>query len=274
MSQLPDDLRAECEALDALVAPLSAADWARRTVFYDWSVWDEIVHLYFLDGCALASLQNPNALTAMVAERRADQAVGLDLSERLRRRYADLDKDALLTAWRQQYRTMCGAFATLDPSQRTRWFGPDMSVGTLAIARQMEVWAHGQDVFDLFGVRRHNADRIRNICDLGVRTYGWSFRNRGEDPAQPPPQVILTAPSGVEWSWNPNGEGAVIGSAVDFALVVTQRRNVADTRLDVTGPTARRWTAIAQCFAGAPSDGPEPGGRTDLPAETAESLGV
>jgi hypothetical protein len=53
----------------------------------------------------------------------------------------------------------------------------------------------------------------------------------------------------------------VEGAALDFCRVVTQGRNVADTALRVTGENATRWMAIAQCFAGAPSDPPEPGER-------------
>ncbi|MFZ2174674.1 MAG: TIGR03084 family protein, partial [Rhodococcus sp. (in: high G+C Gram-positive bacteria)] len=43
--------------------------------------------------------------------------------------------------------------------------------------------------------------------------------------------------------------------AEDFVLVVTQRRNVTDTRLVVTGPVAQTWMGIAQAFAGAPGSG-------------------
>jgi hypothetical protein len=45
------------------------------------------------------------------------------------------------------------------------------------------------------------------------------------------------------------------------AEVVTQVRNVADTKLAVTGESARRWMSIAQCFAGAAADPPPPGTR-------------
>jgi len=53
----------------------------------------------------------------------------------------------------------------------------------------------------------------------------------------------------------------VAGDATEFCQVVTQTRNVADTRLDVKGETAVRWMAMAQCFAGPPEDPPEPGTR-------------
>jgi len=143
------------------------------------------------------------------------------------------------------------------------WFGPEMGVASFAAARQMEVWAHGQDIYDLLRIRRPSHDRIRNVCDLGVRTQGWSFRNRGLDrPA--PPHVTLIAPSGASWEWTPQGEDSISGPAEDFALVVTQRRHIDDTDLRVEGEGARAWMEIAQCFAGAAATGPAPGVRKVL----------
>ena len=61
------------------------------------------------------------------------------------------------------------------------------------------------------------------------------------------------------------GEGSdeerIEGAASEFCQVVTQTRNVADTRLRVVGATARRWMSIAQCFAGPPEQPPAPGTR-------------
>jgi hypothetical protein len=47
----------------------------------------------------------------------------------------------------------------------------------------------------------------------------------------------------------------VRGSAVEFCLVVTQRRNVADTDLVVDGSDAKEWMSLAQAFAGPPGPG-------------------
>jgi hypothetical protein len=41
-------------------------------------------------------------------------------------------------------------------------------------------------------------------------------------------------------------------------LLVTQRRNIADTSLEVTGSTAEDWVSIAQAFAGPPGNGRPP----------------
>jgi uncharacterized protein (TIGR03084 family) len=62
--------------------------------------------------------------------------------------------------------------------------------------------------------------------------------------------VALTAPDGTWWTWGDDAADAVRGDALDFCLVVTQRRHLDDTDLSVTGPVARQWIAIAQAFAG------------------------
>ena len=54
-------------------------------------------------------------------------------------------------------------------------------------------------------------------------------------------------------------DNVVSGSALDFCLVVTQRRHLADTGLSVVGRAATEWMAIAQAFAGGVGAGRAPG---------------
>jgi uncharacterized protein (TIGR03084 family) len=252
----------ECEALDELVATLAPGDFARATDFYGWTVRDEIMHLMFLDEVALRAIREEEAFLAQKAEIRRYQAEVGELSNYMRARYADLDDVAVVDAWRRNFRALSDCFAASDPKARMKWFGPDMSLLSAASARQMEVWAHGQDLYDLFGVPRRNGERIRNICELGARTFGWSFVNRGLAALEPAPRIALASPGGETWVWNADSSGGeVAGPAEDFALVVTQRRHVDDTRLSLQGDAARRWMEIAQCFAGAPEEGPRPGER-------------
>jgi uncharacterized protein (TIGR03084 family) len=150
-----------------------------------------------------------------------------------------------------------------EPERRLPWFGPDMGVRMFTTARLMETWAHGQEIYDLMGAARKPTDRLRHIATIGVKTFGWTFANRREAPPGPPPYVRLVAPSGAIWEWNePSERECVRGDALDFCQVVTQTRNLADTKLVVTGPVATRWMSIAQCFAGPPEDPPKPGQRT------------
>ncbi len=144
---------------------------------------------------------------------------------------------------------LCDVLAALTADTRLPWFGPDMGAWMFATARQMETWAHGHEVFDVLGVLRAPTDRLRNIAEIGVRTYGWTFSNRGVPLPGPAPFVRLDAPSGAVWTWNDVSEdNRVEGVALDFCQVVTQVRNVADTGLRVVGTPAQAWMRFAQCF--------------------------
>ena len=128
-----------------------------------------------------------------------------------------------------------------------------MSALTCITARQMETWAHGQEVFDVLNVTRPEADRIRNICHLGVSTFSWTFINRRLPVPDQLFFVRLTSPSGNIWEWNDtDSNNCVSGDATAFAQVVIQVRNIAETNLVVTGDGASKWMALAQCFAGPP----------------------
>ena len=70
--------------------------------------------------------------------------------------------------------------------------------------------------------------------------------------------VRLAASDGSTWEWSPDAEAAVAGTAVDFCLLVTQRRHLADTSLIATGDAAVEWLSIAQAFAGPPGPGRQP----------------
>ncbi len=178
----------------------------------------------------------------------------------VRREFAGVSDAEVLATWRATYEAMVGRFRSSDPKTRMTWFGPPMSLVSFATARQMEVWAHGQDIHDMLGLVRPTPPRIRNVCDLGVRTFAWSFRNRGLDVPRAP-RVRLGGPGGEVWEWIGEDAGLVEGPALDFALVVTQRRAPEDTALVATGDGAEAWLPIAQCFAGAPQEPAAPGSR-------------
>jgi uncharacterized protein (TIGR03084 family) len=136
-----------------------------------------------------------------------------------------------------------------------------MGVMSFVSARLMETWAHGHDIADALGERRVANDRLRHVAHLGVRARPFSYLVRGLEVPAGRIEVTLAAPSGGEWRWE-IGESAqsqevatVNGSALDFCLVVTQRCNVADTGLSISGDRAHEWMSIAQAFAGPPGPG-------------------
>ena len=174
----------------------------------------------------------------------------------------NLSGRALLTAWHDFYVSMADAFSQVDPKKRLKWAGPDMSARSSISARLMETWAHGQEIFDHLGVVRTNRDTIRSIAVLGVNTFNWTYKVRGETPPETVPYVKLTSPSGADWVFGDDNTGESIeGTAEDFCMVVTQVRNIADVDLTLTGAVAMDWMSKAQCFAGPPETPPAPGTR-------------
>ena len=95
-----------------------------------------------------------------------------------------------------------------------------------------------------------------------MATRGFAFANRGLAPPTTTARVELEAPDGATWAWGPEGADDVVrGPALDFCLLVTKRRHRDDTALVTDGPDAERWLAVAQCFAGPPTDGAPPSAR-------------
>lgn len=260
MPEICADLRAEHDALDAIVGALDDATWNTPTPAEGWTVRDQVSHLSYFDDRATIAVTDPDAFrawrdaSAMSALSRpdgntADVALGRSLWA-----------DELLHRWRQGRMQMVSAFDVLDPRARIPWFGPDMSAASFATARLMETWAHGQDVADALGVEREPTDRLKHICHIGVRALPYAYTvNKRELPSEPL-RVEVTAPAGEVWTWGPEDAANVVrGSALDLALVVIRRRHREDTYLEATGPVADEWLSIAQAFAGPPGSGRRPG---------------
>lgn len=260
------DFLAESEALHALLAPLADRDFERETQFRGYTIGDVVGHLHHWNVAADLSLRDPEAFQAFFAGIAQGIGAGRRLPELCREWLGGLAGRALLAEWRRFYHELVAHFGKADPKARVKWAGPDMSVRSSITARLMETWAHGQEVYDVLGAERTDTDRIRNVAQLGVGTFRWSFVNRKLEVPAEVPYVRLRAPSGATWEWNePSSAARVEGDATEFCQVVTQVRSFADTRLVATGESARRWMAIAQCFAGAPADPPAPGTRFRQP---------
>ncbi len=259
VSGVVDDLLAEQEALDAVVAAIDAAAWALPTPSPGWSVADQIGHLTFFDGAAALAITDRAAFVDHRNELYAAFSDPLAVDHHTLNDFRQLAPADQLAAWRTNRAALAAAARSLADGDRIEWYGPSMGAKSFVTARLMEVWAHGQDVVDALGVARPDTDRLVHISQLGVITRGWSYVVRGEQPPAAPVRVELEAPSGAVWAWGPeDATDTVAGPAGDFCRVVTQRRNVADTRLVVTGEFARDWMGKAQAFAGGPTSGPAP----------------
>ncbi|MBN0044994.1 TIGR03084 family protein [Streptomyces actuosus] len=251
-----DDLRAESAELDLLVGELTAEQWALATPAPGWGIAHQIAHLAWTDRSALLAVTDQDGFRALVEKALAapDRFVDDGAEE-----YALLPPAELLTSWRDGRAALDRALREAPPGARFPWYGPPMSTASMATARMMETWAHGQDVADALGVTRAPTDRLRHIARLGVRTRDFAHGVHGLPVPADPFRVELLAPSGELWAYGPeDAPQRVTGPALDFCLLVTQRAHRADLALTAEGPDADRWLDIAQAFAGPPGGGRPP----------------
>jgi uncharacterized protein (TIGR03084 family) len=263
LNALVADLRVEGDEIDALVADLPPAGWARPTPAPGWTVAHQIAHLAWTDQRALLSATDPDEFQAEFARIAEQASQGLDkFVDAAAAEGAALPIDELLSRWRTGREELVKALLEVPAGTKLPWYGPPMSPASMATARLMETWAHGQDVADGLGHRRPPSARLRHVAHIGVRTRDFAYLVRGRAAPAEPFRVELTAPDGALWTWGPEDAAQrVTGPALEFCLLVTQRAHRADTALLAVGADADQWLDIAQAFAGPPGNGREPGSR-------------
>ncbi len=258
MAALAADLAAESAVTRALVAGLDETSWRLPTPAAGWSIADQISHLAYFDEVTVQTVVAPEDF---LAARAAIEAAGGISPDSVAARFRDRT-GAQLLAWFDVARAeLLATFTPIDPATRLPWFGPAMSAASSLTARLMETWAHTQDIADTLGVTREPTDRLRHVAHIGVGARAYSYAVHGQPVPSAPVHVVLAGPSGTTWTWGPrDAPDRISGPALDFCLLVTQRRHRDDVALSIEGPAATEWMAIAQAFAG-----PAGTGRAPLP---------
>ena len=250
LHSLCDDLLEEREELFEVLCSVEEP-WSLATPAPRWTVVDQLSHLAWFDGAATLAIADPDGF---VAERHRALAAGGDIIESARLGAAERSGEEIAEWLRSAGDALVAAALAADPAVRVPWYGPSMSLASCITARIMETWAHAQDVFDALGVTREPSPRLVHIAFLGWRAIANSFTAHGLDVPSDPVRVELG-----DVSFGPaDAANRVTGSLLDFCLVVTQRRHVADTNLAASGPVAEAWLPIAQAFAGPPGQGRSP----------------
>jgi uncharacterized protein (TIGR03084 family) len=262
LTSLLDDLAAEHEALDERVTDLATKQWLAPTPAEGWSIADAISHLSYFDWSATLALSDEAAFTRHLEHLLAHPNDGLDVE--LARA---VPPDELLARWRGGRRTLSTYAAARDREAtdagehpaRVPWYGPAMSLNSFVTARLMETWAHGQDVADALGLPPVTTPRLRHVIHIGVGARPYAFQVHGVEDSGAPILVRTHNPDDDTdiWTWGPeDAADELSGSALDLALVLTQRRHPEDTDVRAAGATAESFLSVAQAFAG-----PAGGGR-------------
>ncbi|MEV0714116.1 TIGR03084 family metal-binding protein [Asanoa sp. NPDC050611] len=249
LAVLLTDLDAETAEVDAMLAHRPEADWARPTPSPGWTVAHQIAHLAWTDRAALLATTDEAQFVALLAPLADDPDHIVDKGAE---GYL-APPDELRQRWLDGHKELVEALRSAPPGKRIPWFGNLLTPQSMVTARLMETWAHGLDIATALGVTSTPTDRLRHIAFLGVRTLGHSFLAHGRPAPQAQVRVELAAPDGSEWAFGPEtATDRLTGPALDFCLLVTQRRNPADLALVATGPVATEWLQVAQAFAGPP----------------------
>lgn len=246
------DLAAERAELDSLVATPDAR-WALPTPAEGWTIAHQIAHLAWTDEAARLAAADPESFKKLLQRAAANPSGFVDDGAAEK---AALPPDELLTHWRATRSGVAEALQQVPPGEKVLWFGPPMSPTSMATARLMETWAHGQDVADALGVDREPTSRLKHVAHLAVRTRDFAYLLNDRTPPAAPFHVELTGPDGQVWTWGPeDAEQRVTGSALDFCFLATQRRHRDDTDVRAVGAAAEEWLGIIQAFAGLPGKG-------------------
>ena len=244
-----DALAEQHAELEALLAPLTPAQWALATPCEGWCVADVVLHLAQTDDLARDTLAGRWPATwgagAVDVDAYADASVAAQRSE--------LAPAALLARWRSGAAALRAAFSVCDGRDRVRWVAGTLSARTLATTRLAECWIHTGDVAAALGVELVPAERVRDVARLAWRTLPYAFERAGRRLSGPV-AFELTGPDGGAWSFEPpagtDTPATVIeGPGVELCLVAARRVAPDETALRGSGPDVDAVLELVRTYA-------------------------
>ena len=256
LTSILEDLAAEGADLDRLVADLPAEKWATLTPAAGWTIAHQIAHLAWTDDAALASATDPARFAEIVRAAWANPDGYVDEAAE-----EGAQRPDLLARWRGGRADLVAVLAAVGTRSQARLVRPADGCGVDGHrARDGDMGARP-------GRRRRPrchpgpTARLRHVAHIGVRTRDFAYGVNQQVPPTAEFRVELAGPDGEKWTWGPENAGQrLTGPALDFCLLVTQRRHRDDLALIAEGPDVEHWLRIAQAFAGPPGGGREPGG--------------
>ncbi len=241
-----DDLGAEQDRLEDILAGLDEAQWLAPSAAEGWTMTDVVLHLAQSEEAVQATMTGGDIRTGLAAvggnsmDERAEAAVRAE-------RAAPAD---VFGRWRRARRAAMAALTAGDPEQPVEWVTGPIKPATLATTRLAEHWAHGLDITGPLGLEFPDTDRLRHIAWLAHRTLPYALAVAGEPPTAAV-RCELTDPAGSQtWRYGPaDAESAITGPAGEFCRVAVRRLAPADARLTATGPHGATVLRVLRTYA-------------------------
>jgi uncharacterized protein (TIGR03084 family) len=237
-----DDLQAEQEQLEGVLAGLSPGDWLAPSAAAGWTVADVVLHLAQTEEAVSMTCGG----TGMVDWRRYGGTVDDAMAAMVHAEQAE--PAVVFERWRAARRAAVQALRDADPQRQVRWVTTSLKPRTLATTRLAEHWAHALDVTVPLGIDYPDTVRLRHIAWLGHSTLPYAFHLAG----LPAVAVYcdLTAPDGSSWRYGDPAAGSVItGDAGAFCRVGAQRLAPEASGLRTRGPHAAEALRLLRNYA-------------------------
>jgi uncharacterized protein (TIGR03084 family) len=248
-----DDLEAELDSLDQVLAGLDQAAWLAPSAAAGWSVADVVLHLAQTEESVAETIAAGPAGTRPPVGATADDAsvddasVDAAMDAWVRRERA---KPGLVYArWRAARTASVAALRRADPDTPVTWVAAPLRPAVLATTRLSEHWAHALDITEPLGIPFPDTDRLRHVAWLAHRTLPYAFATAGEQA--PPVRCELTAPDrATVWEYGPPDASSVIsGPAGAFCRVAARRLAPAEAGLTTRGTDAALALGLLRTYA-------------------------
>ncbi len=243
-----DDLAAEQDRIETILAALDDEAWTSPSAAAGWSIADVVLHLAQTEEAVVASVAGISLAQALPAS-----AAGTSTIDQIMDQWVGAERvspAATFDRWRRARRAALSALRAADPTTALPWAAAPLRPRTLATTRLAEHWAHALDIVVAVGLDLPDTDRLRHIAWLGHHSLPYGFALVGEQPHDV--HCELTAPDEVTmWTYgDPNAPSHITGPAEAFCRVGAHRLAPESSGLVASGPHGPAALRALRNYAG------------------------
>lgn len=245
MSVVIDDLEAEHDAVEALIAGLDRDTLLSPSAADGWSISDVVLHLAQTEEGVVSAItgdpvREPFPVEGTTTDEIVDNWVKAERG----------DPEETVERWRVARRASVEALRGADPQARYPWIAAALRPDALATTRIAEHWAHALDIAAPVGREYPDTDRLRHVAWLAHRTLPYAFQLAGKH-AQPVCCVLRSPDGSTAWTFGEESAPSRIeGDAGTFCRVGAQRLAPEESGLTASGPYGEAALRLLRNYAG------------------------